>query len=111
MPPPPGVCPGCQAQARHARTHAGAQAGRKRQSSWKSAVRSEPTRRSCQAEQLWPASASASLSSLYPTDLRGKDATIRGPLVHPGRARGETPCGGSGRFVAATPTQPTACDL
>ncbi|KAL3053218.1 hypothetical protein OYC64_005705 [Pagothenia borchgrevinki] len=47
----------------------------------------------------------------YPTDLRGKDATIRGPLVHPGRAGGETPCGGSGRFVAATPKQPTACDL
>lgn len=86
MPPPPVVCPGCQAHAQHARPHARAQAGRKRQSSWKTRVWSEPTRCSCQAEQLWPASASASLpfTHQHTADLRGKDATIRGLLVHPG---------------------------
>lgn len=86
MPPPPVVCPGCQAHAQHARPHAGAQAGRKRQSSWKSLLWSEPTPRWCQAEQLWPASARASLSYTrrHTADLRRKDATIRGPLVHPG---------------------------
>lgn len=68
---------------------------RKRQSSWKTRARSEPTRCSCQAEQLWPASASASppFTRRHTADLRGKDATIRGALVHPGRAVGQTPCG------------------
>lgn len=96
MPPPPVVCPGCQAHAQHARPHAGAQAGRKRQSSWKTRAWTEPTRCSCQAEQLWPASASASLpfTRRHTADLRGKDATIRGALVHPGRAGGQTPRGG-----------------
>lgn len=96
MPPPPVVCPGCQAHAQHARPHADAQAGRKRQSSWKTRAWSEPTRCSCQAEQLWPASASASLpfTRRHTADLRGKDATIRGAVVHPGRAGGQTPCGG-----------------
>lgn len=96
MPPPPVVCPGCQAHAQHARPHAGAQAGRKRQSAWKTRAWSEPTPCPCQAEQLWPASASASLpfTRRHTADLRGKDATIRGPLVHPGRVGGQTPCGG-----------------
>lgn len=31
-------------------------------------------------------------TSRHTEDLRGKDATIRGPLVHPGRAGGQTPC-------------------
>lgn len=96
MPPPPVVCPGCQAHAQRARPHAAAQAGRKRQSSWKTLAWSEPTWCSCQAEQLWPASASASLAFAcrHTADLRGKDATIRGALVHPGWAVGQTPCGG-----------------
>lgn len=94
----PSSCSACQA-------HAGAQAGRKRQSSWKTRVRSEPTRSPCQAEQLWPASASASLSCSRrcTADLRRKDATTRGPLVHPGRARGQTPCGGEWAFGAVAP--------
>lgn len=86
MPSPRSAC----------QAHAGAQAGRKRQSSWKTGVWSEPRRRLCQAEQLWPASASASLACTRRCmeDPGRKDATIRGPLVRPGRARGQTPCGG-----------------
>lgn len=62
MPPPPVVvCPRCQAHAQHARPRVGAQAGRKRQSSWNARACSPPTRRPCQVEQLWPASAGASL--------------------------------------------------
>lgn len=96
MPPPPVVCPGCQANAQHARPHADAQAGRKRQSSWKTRRRSEPTPFSCQAEQLWAASASASLSSTprHTAGLGRKDATIRGPPVHPGPDRGQSSRGG-----------------
>lgn len=61
MPPPAVVCPGMPSSRSACQAHAGAQAGRKRQSFWKTLVWSEPTQRSCQAQQLWPASASASL--------------------------------------------------
>lgn len=61
MPPPRCCLSGMPSSRSACQAHAGAQAGRKRQSFWKTRVWSEPTQRSCQAQQLWPASASASL--------------------------------------------------
>lgn len=102
MPPPPVVCPGCQAHTQHARPHAGAQAGRKRQSSWKTRVWSEPTRCSCQAEQLWPTSANASLPFTRRTSGErmqpsGDRWSIRAGLED------RSHVAESGRFVAASP--------
>ncbi|CAB1441853.1 unnamed protein product [Pleuronectes platessa] len=66
MPPPPVVCPGCQAHAQHCQTPC-----------W-SPGRPEKT-------ELLEA------SGLHTADLRGKDATIRGLLVHPGLSRRTDP--------------------
>lgn len=111
MPPPPVVCPGCQAHTQHARPHADAQAGRKRQSFWTTRARLAPTRSSCQAEQLWPASASASLpfTRRQTADLRGKGCDHQGTASPSGAELEDRPHVAMSGKLAAEKEPPVWC--